>query len=66
VWRYWRDLHLAVLVEHQLLTDTERHATAAYTQGDSDVISIYIYASVGFRRHFVGKTLKNVSYCDIA
>ena len=30
--------------------------------GYSDVISI----PVGFRRHFVGKTLINVFHCDIA
>jgi len=30
--------------------------------GDSDVISI----PAGFRRHLVGKTLINVSHCDIA
>ena len=33
-----------------------------YTYGDSDVISI----PAGFRRHLVGKTLRNVFYCDIA
>ena len=31
-------------------------------QGDSDVISV----PVGFRRHVVGKTLRNVFHCDIA
>ena len=34
----------------------------AYTQGDSDVISM----PAGFRRHLVGKTLINVFRCDIA
>jgi len=33
-----------------------------YTQGDSDVISM----PAGFRRHLVGKTLRNVFHCDIA
>ena len=33
-----------------------------YTYGDSDVISI----PAGFRRHLVGKTLRNVFHCDIA
>jgi len=37
----------------------------AYTHGDSDVISFLIYAS-WFRRHFVGKILINVAYCDTA
>jgi len=33
-----------------------------YTQGDSDVISV----PAGFRRHLVGKSLRNVFHCDIA
>jgi len=33
-----------------------------YTWGDSDVISM----PAGFRRHLVGKTLRNVFHCDIA
>jgi len=34
-----------------------------YTYGDSDVISM----PAGFRRHLVGKTLRNVFFhCDIA
>ena len=37
-------------------------AFKTYTQGDSDVISM----PAGFRRHLVGKTLKNVFHCDIA
>jgi len=37
-----------------------------YTQSDSGVILFRIYANSGFRRHFVGKTLINVSYCDTA
>jgi len=32
------------------------------TYGDSDVISM----PVGFRRHLVGKTLRNVFHCNIA
>jgi len=35
---------------------------AWYTQGDSDVISM----PAGFRRYFVGKTLRNVFHCDRA
>ena len=35
--------------------------------GDSDVISIHPSMPAGFRRHLVGKTLRNVCYpCDIA
>ena len=34
-----------------------------YTQGDSDVISA---PASCFRRHLVGKTLRNVFHCDIA
>ena len=37
-------------------------AMNVYTQGDSDVISV----PAGFRRHLVGKTLRNVFHCDIA
>ena len=33
-----------------------------YTSGDSDVVSL----PAGFRRHLVGKTLRNVFHCDIA
>ena len=33
----------------------------AYTRGDSDVISV----TAGFRRHLVGKTLRNVFHCYI-
>ena len=40
-------------------------ATCYYTYGDSDVISFHIYASYGLRRHLVGKTLRNVCYCDV-
>jgi len=36
-----------------------------YTPGDSDVISFHIHASRFFRRHLVGKTLRNVCHCDI-
>ena len=32
------------------------------TSGDSDVISML----AGFRRHLVGKTLRNMFHCDIA
>ena len=35
-----------------------------YTQGDSD--SDVISMPDGFRRHLVGKTLRNVCHCDIA
>ena len=35
---------------------------SAYTYGDSDVISM----PTGFRRHLVGKTLRNICYCNIA
>jgi len=38
------------------------HRAMAYTQGDSDVISM----PADFRRHLVGKTLINVFHCDIA
>jgi len=38
------------------------HPMYFYTWGDSDVISM----PVGFRRHLVGKTLRNVCHCDIA
>ena len=39
---------------------------SAHTEGPgSDVISLHICTSSGFRRHFVGKTVANVSYCDI-
>ena len=33
-----------------------------YTYGDSDVISM----PAGFRRHLVGKTLRNICYCNTA
>jgi len=33
-----------------------------YVQGDSDVIS----RPAGFRRHLVGKTLRNVFHCHVA
>jgi len=31
-----------------------------YTKGDSDVISFHVSIPAGFRRHLVGKTLRNV------
>jgi len=34
----------------------------AYTQGDSGAVSM----PAGFRRHLVGKTLRNVFHCAIA
>jgi len=37
-------------------------ACLAYTQGDSDVISM----PAGCRRHLVGKTLINICCCNIA
>jgi len=33
--------------------------------GDSDTVPFHIYSSCGFRRHLVGKTLRQFFYCDI-
>ena len=43
-------------------THTPYGITWCYTQGDSDVVS----TPAGFRRHLVGKTLRNDFHFDIA
>ena len=56
----------AVLLPDRYTDIARRPRDVSYTQGDSGVISFHIYASWFSRRHFVGKTLINVSYCDTA
>jgi len=55
-------LHVVAIHSQQLSREQHGFDTVAYTQGDSDVIPM----PAGFRRHLVGKTLRNVFHCDIA
>jgi len=59
------------ILSHKCIRPVQQHCrnhlqlyiqTDAYTEVDSDVISV----PAGFRRHLVGKTLINVFHCDIA
>jgi len=49
-------------LSRELAFSEQSDAQEEYTYGDSDVISM----PAGFRRHLVGKTLRNVFHCDVA
>jgi len=53
-------------VTPQYLWSRIRSPFYGYIDGDSDVRFRSVFVQAGFRRHLVGKTIKNAGYCNSA